>query len=1131
MKKFCFIVCILSLFTSSALAQDENAAFYIYQNDGHFDGFFYDQVQKITYSRVDTAGIEWDDYVSQEIVTEDSTYRIMLSAIDSVGFVQPEIKYNPKVRFMRDEGMMAYLISVDDMMLTFSTDMPESLRPKKGDVLSCPDIDGNLTAFVGKVVTCYEFDDQLIVQCAYITDPTEVYQQFISVEEVLSNREQGEVRRRIAGIKQPLRFEGNFTDYGLVNFNFDFEHDWNLSEHWNLQTVIHGGFGIKASLVYKINLTEFYLKAELKEAIEFGAKIAVDGHLEGEFGVENIPILGDIAKRFTRIPFPANMPIMYAKVNPEPFIRGEAHLNVGLNTGVALKVFRQSIEIFDHSPFINIRLLADKGERLEGTFALQAELNGMAQIGVKFQLKVGLEDWFKKVYEAEIGETVYSGPKLTGSFLLSTSNDYKNGFYEAFKDTKLNLSLYSFDNEIKAKTIPRLWNGQSHELKYTRSFSFYDIPMTLFPTIKGLTYDVKGEHKNTIAASIGEISGDVFWPQEIGIALYDKDDRVYKEKFSDGTYFLNTFNSFSTEFTDVEPGNYRVRPVIRLKGQLQLTPVYKEEQKVAIGAPMLSVIPSSIDFDEDGGSRPVGIITSYNDPVQCTTEASWIKANVDPSGSSLSVEVEQNPTFDFRKAKVYVWQALSTGETLRDTLTVNQYGEITVSKKSVNFDVAGGTEILTVKTILPNVRAYAKGDPDWLIVDLGGEALTLTALSNSSTPRSATVALTAYNEKKGGIVAVYIDVTQNGSITVSPDTLTFNEFGGYKWIDVNTTLSTLDASATVPWLTCYPDEGGFTVGCSKHGGYKARKGIITITAEGENGQKASASVVVLQDGDPIEFPYLRGPERVTVAREERENPFNVETNMDLEDLRFQCAASWAKPRISEDGSLVLWCQTNNTGRDRECQMTVTAANEAGKAEIEVTIFQPGGQPTEYDGFAVTIRWGGDARSEMMSKSGVHSVTLPVGNGAYGTGTPGYDGASIYSSGTDGYSKWHASFYTLDGLMYGSFSIDRGGEHYSFSLNGAPVGQSGPIKPNGAYRGDTYWVGDAGFSYPTGIPWDYWDKPYEDQNYVSGYTHWVKYKDDEGIEHIRYDDEPVEINVFLRIKGSGGTLPYGHPDRE
>ena len=27
-------------------AQEKNAAFYIYQNDGHFDGFFYDEVEK-----------------------------------------------------------------------------------------------------------------------------------------------------------------------------------------------------------------------------------------------------------------------------------------------------------------------------------------------------------------------------------------------------------------------------------------------------------------------------------------------------------------------------------------------------------------------------------------------------------------------------------------------------------------------------------------------------------------------------------------------------------------------------------------------------------------------------------------------------------------------------------------------------------------------------------------------------------------------------------------------------------------------------------------------------------------------------------------------------------------------------
>ena len=85
-----------------AMAQQEEIeggeAFYIYQNDGHFDGFFYDEVKQIRYSRLDTLNREHDHYVSQEIVTEDSVYRIMLTAIDSVSFYQPEIKYAEGVR-------------------------------------------------------------------------------------------------------------------------------------------------------------------------------------------------------------------------------------------------------------------------------------------------------------------------------------------------------------------------------------------------------------------------------------------------------------------------------------------------------------------------------------------------------------------------------------------------------------------------------------------------------------------------------------------------------------------------------------------------------------------------------------------------------------------------------------------------------------------------------------------------------------------------------------------------------------------------------------------------------------------------------------------------------------------------
>ena len=135
-----YAVLLLLAFTGglSVMAQDIEGgeAFYIYQNDGHFDGFFYDQVKQISYSRFDTLGVEHDKYVSQEIVTEDSVYRIMLTAIDSVSFVQPEIKYAKAVHFMRDEGMMDYFLNAvkngaDEIVVTFRSTRLSSLSVRR----------------------------------------------------------------------------------------------------------------------------------------------------------------------------------------------------------------------------------------------------------------------------------------------------------------------------------------------------------------------------------------------------------------------------------------------------------------------------------------------------------------------------------------------------------------------------------------------------------------------------------------------------------------------------------------------------------------------------------------------------------------------------------------------------------------------------------------------------------------------------------------------------------------------------------------------------------------------------------------------------------------------------------------
>ena len=193
-------------------------AFYIYQNDGHFDGFFYDQVKQIRCSRLDTLGIEHDKYVSQEIVTEDSVYRIMLTAIDSVSYVQPEIRYAKEARFMADEGMIAYYLSIskpsdDRFLLRFSDSMPAALQPKVGDVLCCPNLKDYDEAFVGKVKTVRSEGGEIQVECGYIEDLSEVFEQFITVEQIRQVLNENGTRtcRRIAGSRK-TRAEGNWED-------------------------------------------------------------------------------------------------------------------------------------------------------------------------------------------------------------------------------------------------------------------------------------------------------------------------------------------------------------------------------------------------------------------------------------------------------------------------------------------------------------------------------------------------------------------------------------------------------------------------------------------------------------------------------------------------------------------------------------------------------------------------------------------------------------------------------------------------------------------------------------------------------------------------------------------------------
>ena len=118
------LLAALGLPASAQRAQD---ALYIFRNDGQFNAFFWGDIQRFAYSKVDTLGVEHDDYVVQEVYALDSVFRIPVSAIDSIAFVTPENKVkNFAVTCMPDGYEIVDLKDVDSTRIVeFFEHQPE----------------------------------------------------------------------------------------------------------------------------------------------------------------------------------------------------------------------------------------------------------------------------------------------------------------------------------------------------------------------------------------------------------------------------------------------------------------------------------------------------------------------------------------------------------------------------------------------------------------------------------------------------------------------------------------------------------------------------------------------------------------------------------------------------------------------------------------------------------------------------------------------------------------------------------------------------------------------------------------------------------------------------------------------
>ena len=875
------LLVVTGCLTTQAQEIEGGEAFYIYQNDGHFDGFFYDQVKQINYSRYDTRGVEYDQYVSQEIVTEDSVYRIMLSAIDSVSFVQPEIKFAKEVRFMHDEGMMAYYQSIsipdeDTFLLRFSGSMPSTLQPKVGDVLSCPDLKDYDEAFVGKVKKVRTDGSDLVVECGYIDDLKDVFDQFITVEQVhnVQTPEGSRTYRRIAGLEPRNRAEGNIDDLTLFDFNTTFEGDYNFNNNLKFMLEAKIGFAMAVSAAYKITLDEIYIKTELKEQFSLGFTFSLDGRIEGSLDMTVIPGVGKLIERFSKIPFPAAFPILYANVTPQPFTRAEAHLNLGMSTGVQVKAISQSLELMSQWPYVRMKAgslplpFLPSPFEVGGEFKFNAELNGMVQTGMKFPIEVGTEDWIKRVTKLKAGATVYAGPKASGALDLKNLV-FDDGIYDKMKDTKVELALMSIDTELAA--VASVWS-QKAETKTTHNASFGKYEMTLFPKIEDMECEITGEKMNEVKVKY-DVEGNVFLPQMLGVGLYrpaNKDDEKFtklaKWDYVYNTYFINTFDEAEVTIKDVEPGIYMVRPIIKLGVPIfgeanTIVPVYGEEEQITIASEEMILNPAEIEAEEVGGNYTVDILTSLDKPITCESADKWITAKVE-SGSmnsmKLSVTVEENKTEKFRKGVVYLKQQITENEVIIKTLDVKQFGGLELSIYRLQIENGGGEETIEILTSYTPININLNNGLEWLNYRLDGRKLTIIAKPNQGGNRTAIVFISAWSKKKNQYVDVKLTVTQKGLVdaSVKPEELSFTCEGGTEKVAVtmgnDVTFAGLKVSGSASsWIQVEKQSDHFNVTALPNNDSEREATVTaTFTTKDASGKTITANlpVSIYQEG-------------------------------------------------------------------------------------------------------------------------------------------------------------------------------------------------------------------------------------------------------------------------------------------
>lgn len=548
MRHRLYVILLLVTVTLSSVAQTVGEALYIYRNDGQFNAFFRDEVQSIEYSYEGTDGKHYTEFVTQIVNTADSIYKIPLSAIDSISFVQPEVVFQPNVIQMEQKGLSAYLQNVNGMSLLFKTSIPQSLQPKVGEILLSTDFGSSLLpdGFVGKVVSTQMQSDALMVNCETVGDIFEIFEQLISIEKVQDETASAPSFRRASG--------DWISSRNPINFSLGYSHKLSDGEV-SISGSVDGSY--IAIIAYNITRKDQYINIRLNHDWQYAVHLNMKS--KKEFG----SLKGSVVS-LPAIRFPAMAPIFKFQVSGVPFVKGEGNmeLDFSLNSPVHSYV-AQAIYHNGHFSSWNHKNPVDGNN--SPSFDTVFSLNGSLQTGVMVDFWLGI-DIPGGAFKIGTGLDFYIGPKLTGDFSVKLGTENPINYYSLYKDSKLGLSIITVDYEFFGEaslagfSTPRgiFCNGTFQSPFY---HEWYIMPeFSELSVIKDIS-----NNKATISTTP---TRDILFPLGVGIGLYDSEGSMLSTKYESQNYKRENEDYLICQtFTSLETGkDYIAKPMIRILG-------------------------------------------------------------------------------------------------------------------------------------------------------------------------------------------------------------------------------------------------------------------------------------------------------------------------------------------------------------------------------------------------------------------------------------------------------------------------------------------------------------------------------------------------------------------------------------